>query len=110
MAFMRTQAACNGVGLAKSNDTLAFEGNDYFPHNALTMEFILPSSTKTLCPSKGVASYYTVTVNGQINLDAAWYYPHPWPLVRNIKDRVAFWHGVQVIAEEPTGHTRAGDD
>ncbi|GEM_PF-5014827 len=30
------------------------------------------------------------------NEDAAWYYPHPSLLARKIKDRVAFWKGVQV--------------
>jgi len=35
-------------------------------------------------------------VEGEVNPDAAWYYPSPSPLARRIKDRVAFWHRVRV--------------
>ena len=53
-------------------------------------------STHTTCGWKGVASYYTVSVNGKDNVDAAWYYPDPKPAAKNIKDHVAFWRGVTV--------------
>jgi uncharacterized protein (DUF427 family) len=43
-----------------------------------------------------VASYYSVEVDGQVNRDAAWYYPNPKPAAAEIKDRVAFWRGVLV--------------
>ncbi len=51
-----------------------------------------------MCPWKGVASYYSITVNGAINPNAAWYYPHPSPLAWKIKNRVAFWNGVDIVA------------
>ena len=47
-------------------------------------------------PWKGVASYYDVVVNGELNRDAAWYYPDPKPAAANVKDHVAFWRGVVV--------------
>lgn len=53
-------------------------------------------STHTTCGWKGVASYYTVSVNGKDNADAAWYYPDPKPAAANIKNHVAFWRGVTV--------------
>ncbi|MCA1667694.1 MAG: DUF427 domain-containing protein, partial [Thermomicrobia bacterium] len=34
--------------------------------------------------------------NGQVNEDAAWYYPAPKEAAHEIKDYVAFWHGVTV--------------
>jgi uncharacterized protein (DUF427 family) len=37
-------------------------------------------------------------VNGQKNENAAWYYPSPKAAASNIKDYVAFWHGVKVEA------------
>jgi uncharacterized protein (DUF427 family) len=43
-----------------------------------------------------VASYYDVVVDGQVNKDAAWYYPTPKPAARNISGYIAFWRGVQV--------------
>ena len=48
------------------------------------------------CPWKGEASYYNVVVDGQVNKDAAWYYPHPKDAAAEIKDHVAFWKGVKI--------------
>jgi uncharacterized protein (DUF427 family) len=86
----------NGAVLAESDDTIVVEGNHYFPANAINKEFFQESNAHTTCPWKGEASYYTVTVNGQVNKDAAWYYPNPKAAAANIKDRVAFWKGVRV--------------
>jgi len=52
--------------------------------------------THTVCHWKGTASYYDVTVDGQTNKDAAWYYPDPSAKADKIKDYVAFWRGVEV--------------
>ncbi len=41
-------------------------------------------------------SYYNVVVDGEINTDAAWYYPEPKEAASEITDRVAFWKGVDV--------------
>jgi uncharacterized protein (DUF427 family) len=35
-------------------------------------------------------------VDGQVNADAAWYYPDPKPAAASIKGHVAFWKGVKV--------------
>ena len=50
----------------------------------------------TICPWKGEASYYDVVVNGEVNKDAAWYYPNPKEAASHIKDRVGFWKGIVV--------------
>ena len=83
--------------LAESKDTIIVEGNHYFPVDSIKKEFFKPSETHTRCPWKGLASYYTIEVDGETNPDAAWYYPEPSDLARSIKDRVAFWHGVNVV-------------
>ena len=72
------------------------EGNVYFPPDAVGRDHLVPSDTRTVCPWKGTASYYHLTVNGQINRDAAWYYPDPKPAAENIRGRIAFWRGVRV--------------
>jgi uncharacterized protein (DUF427 family) len=48
---------------------------------------------------KGLASYYTVEVNGETNNDAAWFYPKPKEAAKNIKNYVAFWRGVKIIKD-----------
>lgn len=86
--------------LAESSDTVAVEGNQYFSPVDVRQEHLRPSNSHTTCHWKGVASYYDVVVDGQVNRDAAWYYEDPSPAARNIKGRIAFWHGVKV---EPVG-------
>ena len=90
------KAVWNNQILAESNDTIVVENNHYFPLAALKMEFLVPSDSKTHCPWKGEASYYSVIVEGKVNKDAAWYYPSPKQAAMKIKDRVAFWRGVEV--------------
>jgi len=36
-------------------------------------------------------------VGDEVNREAAWYYPDPKSAAAEIKDRVAFWKGVQVV-------------
>lgn len=82
--------------LAESDDTVVVEGNHYFPADSVNRDYFQPSDTHTTCPWKGEASYYDVVVGGQVNADAAWYYPEPKEAAANIKDHVAFWKGVKV--------------
>lgn len=93
---MSKKATWNGVVLAESDRCEVVDGNQYFPPDALNMEYFQPSSTHTTCGWKGVASYYSIEVNGERNNDAAWYYPEPKDAAKNIKGYVAFWRGVKV--------------
>ena len=92
------RAHWNGVTLAESDDTVVVDGNHYFPPDSIRREHFKASDTHTTCPWKGVASYYHVEVDGDVNRDAAWYYPEPKSAAAEIKDRVAFWRGVRVDA------------
>ncbi len=86
----------NGAVLAESDKTIVVEGNHYFPPDSVNREYLQVASTHTTCPWKGLASYYNVVVDGNVNQDAAWYYPDPKPAAAQIKDHVAFWRGVKV--------------
>jgi len=89
-------ATWNGTVIAESDDTVVVEGNHYFPADAVKREYLVDSATHSTCPWKGEASYYSLRVDGQENRDAAWYYPQPKDAAAEIKDRVAFWKGVEV--------------
>ena len=91
------KAIWNDKVIAESNDTVVVEGNHYFPPDSINKEYFEDSSTNTTCPWKGLASYYSLVVDGKENKDAAWYYPEPKEAAKQIKDHVAFWKGVQVI-------------
>ena len=97
MSNMKKQAIWNGEVIAESNDIVNVEGNYYFPKTSLNLKFLRASSSHTVCPWKGTASYYDIEVDGQVNRGAAWYYPSPKPAAKNIKDHIAFWRGVQVV-------------
>jgi len=84
--------------IAESDKVETVEGNSYFPASAVKREFFKPSDTHTVCGWKGTASYYDVVVDGEVNKDAAWFYPEPKDAAANIKDHVAFWRGVKVEA------------
>lgn len=90
------KAIWNGAVLAESNDTIVIEGNHYFPPSAINKEYFQESSTHTTCPWKGVASYYSIAVDGQVNKDAAWYYPSAKEKAKQIEGYIAFWRGVKV--------------
>jgi uncharacterized protein (DUF427 family) len=90
------RATWRGTVLAESDDIVRVEGNAYFPEGAVRAELLRPSSTKTVCSWKGEASYYDVVVGDAVNRDAVWVYRHPKPEAAHVKDRLAFWRGVEV--------------
>jgi len=90
------KALWNNQVIAESNDTVVVENNHYFPKSSVKAEFLKDSNTHSTCPWKGLASYYTLEVDGKQNPDAAWYYPEPKEAAANIKDHVAFWKGVKI--------------
>ena len=91
------KAIRNGRTVAESDGTVVVEGSHYFHHHgAVGKKYFGPSSTHTICPWKGTASYYNLEVDGKENPDAAWYYPGPKDAAKEIKGRVAFWKGVDV--------------
>jgi uncharacterized protein (DUF427 family) len=90
------KAIWNGQVLAESNDTIIIENNHYFPADSINKAFFSDSSTHTVCPWKGTASYYSLNVDGKTNADAAWYYPQTKDAAKPIEGYVAFWKGVEV--------------
>ncbi|MEZ5047196.1 MAG: DUF427 domain-containing protein [Chitinophagaceae bacterium] len=90
------KAIFNNVVIAESNETIELEGNHYFPPQSLKKEFFTETEHHTTCPWKGLASYYTIEVKGEIRDHAGWYYKNPSEAAKNIKDYVAFWKGVKI--------------
>ena len=90
------RAIWNGQVIAESDLCERVEGNHYFPPDAVKKQHLQPSATHTTCSWKGIASYHDVVVGGEVNKDAAWYYPDPKPAAKNIAGYIAFWKGVKV--------------
>jgi len=49
----------------------------YIPFTAVDASVLRPSKTRTRCPYKGEAEYYSVEVNGKLHEDIIWYYRTP---------------------------------
>ena len=90
------RATWNGSVIADSDQTVVVEGNHYFPPDSVAQEFLRPSTTITVCGWKGTAHYYTLEVDGDQNVDAAWFYPEVKDAAQEIRGYVAFWKGVEV--------------
>ena len=90
------KAIWHDVILAESDETVVVEGNHYFPPDAINADYITDNSKRTVCPWKGIASYYDVVVGEDRNVGAAWFYPDASEAAMKIKDYVAFWQGVEI--------------
>ena len=91
------KAIWRDVVLAESDKTIVLEGNHYFPPESVRKEYLKESNTHSECPWKGRACYYDIEVDGQLNRDAAWYYPEPKEAARDVRGYIAFWKGVQLV-------------
>ncbi|HET6341352.1 MAG TPA: DUF427 domain-containing protein [Gemmatimonadota bacterium] len=90
------KAYWNGAVIADSDETIVFEGRHYFPPGSVHRKYLQKSQTRTSSSRVGRADFYHLTVNGDLNADAAWSYHKPKAAARHIQDYVAFWHGVEV--------------
>lgn len=91
------KASWQGITIAESGDTVVVDGNHYFPLDSIHSEYFSDSDHQTTCPWKGSASYYSIRVDGKTNENAAWHYKDPKPDASMLKDRIAFWRGVEVM-------------
>lgn len=90
------KAIWNDTVIAESDETKVVENNHYFPKESVKEEYFKTSNSTTHCPWKGKASYYNIEVEGEVNKDAAWYYPETSHAAKPIENYVAFWKGVKV--------------
>jgi uncharacterized protein (DUF427 family) len=89
------------IAEADKSELIYIEGNWYFPPQSIKNDYFTPNDHHTTCFWKGEASYYNITVNGEVNDSAAWYYPAPMDgsiekVKKDFTNYVAFWRGVQV--------------
>jgi uncharacterized protein (DUF427 family) len=91
-------ATWNGAVIAQSDKTIEIEGNQYFPMDSVESEFLVDSDTTSTCSWKGLANYYSLKVDGELNTDAVWVYRDPKDAAKEIANYVAFWRGVTVSA------------
>lgn len=57
-------AKFGGTVIAETDNYEVVDGNIYFPPDSLKQEYFRETETHTTCPWKGLASYYTIDVDG----------------------------------------------
>jgi len=90
------KATWKGIVLAESDNYEFVEGNVYFPPDSVKWDFLKMTDKHTTCPWKGLASYYDITVDGEIKKDAAWTYLEPKEKAVHITKHVALGDGITV--------------
>jgi len=99
----------DGVKLASSDRALLLEETGspdryYLPREDVHTELLRPTSTTSVCPFKGEASYWSAEAGGQVHDDVVWSYETPIPGAEAIAGLLCFWteRGVELTAT-PTG-------
>ena len=62
----------------------------YFPADDVRRDLLIPSSTRTVCPYKGEASYWSIEVGDRTAEDAIWVYADPLPEQPRIRGLYCF--------------------
>lgn len=88
------------VVLAESDAIVSIEGVAYFPRDSVNMALLEKTATRTTCPWRGIASYFTVRAGETEVVDAAFSYENPKKRARRIAGWVGFWKGIQVEGAE----------
>lgn len=71
-------------------DEAGYDPVIYFPRDDVAMTFLDRSNTRTTCPHKGEASYFSIQTKSVTIPDAAWSYEEPKPEVGEIAGHIAF--------------------
>ncbi|CAA0079442.1 Uncharacterised protein [Mycolicibacterium vanbaalenii] len=113
----RGQVWLGDVLLADSDRCLVVTETDhvdrlYFPDDSVRWQHFAPSRTTSVCPFKGLASYWDCTVGESTDRDLVWTYRHPMAEVAPLAGHVCFQYGIprtSVLETWPDGSTVASD-
>jgi uncharacterized protein (DUF427 family) len=62
------------------------------PKLDVRLDLLVPSVTRTRCPYKGEAVYWSVQAGGELAEDIVWSYPAPIPEAPKIENLLAFYN------------------
>lgn len=87
----------DGVVLADSRRAVLLietmlPGRYYVPRSDVRQDLLTPSATRTVCPYKGVATYWSAQVGDRLVPDLAWSYEEPLTEAVPVAGRLCFWN------------------
>jgi len=100
----RVRAAFERHVIADTDDALILKEADYppvvyFPMDDVDMGFLSKTEHHTTCPYKGLASYWSIYMEGRIAENAVWAYEDPYPAMSALNGRVAFYPNLVEVYE-----------
>ncbi|WP_431238013.1 DUF427 domain-containing protein [Mycolicibacterium aichiense] len=102
----RVQVRVNGQLVADTRAALGLAEStypvvQYIPLGDVDPAVLACTDTRTYCPYKGEASYYSVTAGDATVEDVIWTYEEPYPAVAAIAGHVAFYPNKADISVAP---------
>ncbi|WP_420638151.1 DUF427 domain-containing protein [Candidatus Poriferisocius sp.] len=98
----RGRARLGSVVLAESDACVIVKESDhqdqlYFPVADVNWEHFTKTDEHTVCPFKGEADYWSLTVGETTEENVAWSYPQPFPEVAGLEGHIGFYaHRVEL--------------
>ena len=93
------EAVVDDTVIASAAETQKVDGYHYFAPETVNWDLLEKSSRTSVCPWKGVATYYDVVVDGKRHPAAAWTYADASEAAASIRGHVAFWRGVRSVKD-----------
>ena len=95
-AGQHVQISLGGVTLGESDRAILLEeaglpGRYYLPREDVRADVLQPTATRTTCPWKGEASYWSVKLGDQVHEDLVWSYQNPIPEAEGISGMLCFY-------------------
>jgi uncharacterized protein (DUF427 family) len=95
-AGRHVEISVGGVKLAESDRAVLLQETGlpdryYLPREDVRTEFLQPTDTRTTCPFKGEASYWSVQLGDDVHKDLVWSYQQPIPDAEGIADLLCFY-------------------
>ena len=92
----RVRVEFNGTWVADSSRAMVVHETrappmHYFPQDDVRMDFLEMTDHQTHCPFKGNASYWTLTVGGQVEENVVWSYEGPYSDGEELRGYLSFY-------------------
>ncbi len=96
-AAQHVEVVVNGVKVAESDrpvllDETGLPTRYYLPRDDVRTDLLRPTTSETVCPFKGQASYWSVSADGEVHDDIVWSYETPNPDAEGITGLMAFYN------------------
>jgi uncharacterized protein (DUF427 family) len=102
------EVTLGGEELASSDRAVVLEETGlppryYLPKEDVRTDLLRPTSSRTTCPYKGEASYWSVEIGGQVHDDLVWSYETPIPAAAEIAGLMCFYteRGAELTVGSP---------